>query len=343
MADLKRDKRLRPMYVVEILRKYSRQDRLLEQQEILDYLKNEYDVECSRRSLHSYIKLLRDNGYPIVSQKVGCYIAEEQRQVFSDAELRMMIDGVLFSRNISTAQSGKLIEKLVNAGTHSFRQNRDRFGLRNKEMDHSQNEKVLENVDAIHRAIAKKKKVRFRYLTYDTDFKLRLKRDQPDVFNPYRMIVNQGRYYVLGNYEKHDNIVPCRIDRMIDVEMLEENAKPERGFRDYFTTSLREYSSQHIYMFSGRTIRVKIHTEAAMMDTLVDWFGVGGAGKDFQILRRDGEAIEATLRCNEMAMKYWALQYGERVEVIEPKALREEIAKCVRDMYEIYCDGQKKS
>ena len=73
-----------------------------------------------------------------------------------------------------------------------------------------------------------------------------------------------------------------------------------------------------------------------MMDALVDWFG-----KAFKILKRENGEMEVLVRCNESAMKYWALQYGDYVEVLAPNSLRKSIAEIVKGMYEVYCGDMK--
>ena len=42
------------------------------------------------------------------------------------------------------------------------------------------------------------------------------------------------------------------------------------------------------------------------------------------------------VKCNEEAMRYWSLQYGPFVEVLEPKQLRERIKEDVNNMSEKY-------
>lgn len=67
------------------------------------------------------------------------------------------------------------------------------------------------------------------------------------------------------------------------------------------------------------------------MGQLIDWFG-----KDFRIVQEDADELIVSVSCNEKAMKYWALQYGEYAEILEPKSLRDEIRKAVRDMGKEY-------
>ena len=69
-----------------------------------------------------------------------------------------------------------------------------------------------------------------------------------------------------------------------------------------------------------------------MMDSLIDWFG-----KTFKILKHQDGKLEILLKCNESAIKYWALQYGDYVEILAPQSLRDSIAESVRGMYGLYC------
>ena len=68
-----------------------------------------------------------------------------------------------------------------------------------------------------------------------------------------------------------------------------------------------------------------------MMDALTDWFG-----RNFRLKLEDEERMLVTLRCNEQAMKYWALQFGIYVEIISPERLRTAVKDALRRMCEIY-------
>jgi predicted DNA-binding transcriptional regulator YafY len=67
------------------------------------------------------------------------------------------------------------------------------------------------------------------------------------------------------------------------------------------------------------------------MDELIDWFG-----KDFKIRKEFEEEMLIDVKCNAAAMRFWALQYGQYVEVLEPAELREGIKECVKRMWEEY-------
>ena len=150
--------------------------------------------------------------------------------------------------------------------------------------------------------------------------------------NPYQIVANNGRYYLIGNYDKYDNVAHFRIDRMTNVCMLDERRKPVSQVTDFKNGfSLPKHMAEHIYMFSGKTVSVRMVAKKHLMDELVDWFG-----KDFKIRREFEDEMLIDVKCNKSAMKFWALQYGPYVEVLEPAELREEIKESVKGMWEKY-------
>ncbi len=86
-----------------------------------------------------------------------------------------------------------------------------------------------------------------------------------------------------------------------------------------------------MYMFSGESVLVKIETTEEMMSELVDWFG-----NDFRVKKLENGKINAQVICNVNAMRYWALQYGPFVEVLEPDSLRNTIKEDIKNMSKKY-------
>ena len=78
---------------------------------------------------------------------------------------------------------------------------------------------------------------------------------------------------------------------------------------------------------------VKFIADTDLMDELVDWFG-----RDIRIKEESENRMLVTLKCNERAMKYWALQYGGHIEIKEPQSLREAVKAAVLDMARKYGD-----
>ena len=297
--------RLTALKVLEILREESDKRHPLTLQKIASRLAEEFDstgnsTRGNRHTARAYVEALQENDYPIVRTSRGYYIEPD----FEDGELRMLIDSVLFS-NLPHSTAKKLIDKLKKLGNKRFKPKvRHVYNL--SALRRSDNEQIMNSIDVISDAVTLHKKISFVYNNYDTDFKLHPRRTELYKVSPFQMVAANSRYCLIANTDGHDNISYYRIDRMTDVEILDEPAlellsqnSPIRDFVGGFNLP------KHI-----------------MMNCLVDWFG-----KDFNILKNQDDRILIEVTVNEHAIKYWIMQFGEFVEVVTPVTLREEIFK----------------
>lgn len=321
------NKKMLNMLILEILTQYSDMEHRLTQQEIINLLKANYGMECDRRSVRNNIVYLKELGYDISTEN-GTYLVSRE---FEDAELRMLIDSVLFSKSLTQKQAKGLIDKLRNLGNRYFSAKVKHISNL-PDLQHADNKQLLYVLDAVNDAIADNKKISFIYNNYGTDFKLHPRREEPYIVNPYQMVANNGKYYLIANYDKYDNIVHFRLDRMTCIKELEENRKPKKDIKEFADGfNLPKHMAEHIYMFSGEAVRIRFKAEKHLMNELIDWFG-----KDFRIVADKDEILEIVLNCNESAMFYWALQYGPFVEVLEPAGLRERLHETVEKMNQKY-------
>jgi predicted DNA-binding transcriptional regulator YafY len=316
------------MLILDILKEYSDADHRLTQQEIIRLLKSNYDMECDRRSVKNNILYLKELGYEI-SMDDGYFLVERE---FEDAELRMLIDSVLFSKQLTQKQAKDLIGKLQKQGNRYFSAKVSHISNL-PDLQYADNKQMMYVLDAVNDAISKKRKIKFVYNRYGTDFKLHPKREAPYIVNPYQIVANNSHFYLIGNYDKYDDVSHYRLDKMTCVSILDEKVKPQKEVKDFANGfHLPRHMAEHIYMFSGMSVQVKLRTDESMMNELVDWLG-----KDFRIKKLDEEGtIEVALHCNEDAMFYWALQYGPYVEILEPKSLRERLKSATQEMYKKY-------
>ncbi len=323
------NKKMLNMLILEILRQYTDEHHSLTQQEILKLLDKNYGLPCDRRSVKANVLSLKEMGYDI-SMDDGYRLLSRE---FDDAELRILIDSVLFSKSISTRQAKDLITKIRGLASNYF--NAKVSHVSNlPELHRTINKQAMYGLDVLNDAIANKHKVSFVYNDIGTDYKLHPRRDKEYIVNPYQIVASNGRFYLIGNYDKYDDVAHYRIDKMTDVKELAEKTKPmkqviglEHGL------NLPKHMAEHIYMFSGESVNVKFETTKDMFSEVSDWFGT-----DFKVVHEDGDKIVVRLSCNENAMRYWALQYGPYVEILEPESLRNQIIADIQDMAKRYSD-----
>ena len=116
------------MDILDILKRYTDEDHRLSQKEICSILKNEYSMKADRKAVKRNLMNLIDLGYDIEysesirkiknkdGEKEESYILSDfyLNRDFTDAELRLLIDGLLFSKHIPYSQCRELIEKIKN-------------------------------------------------------------------------------------------------------------------------------------------------------------------------------------------------------------------------------------
>ena len=150
--------------------------------------------------------------------------------------------------------------------------------------------------------------------------------------NPYFMVNSQGKYYLVCNYEHFDTLANYRIEFITEIEILEQGIKPITSLKGCEGgVDIAKYVNENIYMFGGEHIEatLKLENENAV-SYVADWFG-----KNARFFQKDGE-LYAEAKTNEMALVYWALKYGEVVEVISPESTRQKIKDIITKMYKKY-------
>ncbi len=323
------NKKMLNMLILEILRQYTDENHSLTQQEIIRLLSKNYDMPCDRRSVKANVLSLKELGYDIDMEDGYRLLTRE----FDDAELRILIDSVLFSKSISTKQAKDLIDKIQGLASNYF--NAKVSHVSNlPEFNRTINKQAMYGMDTLNDAIAAKHQVSFMYNDVGTDFKLHPRWNMHYIVNPYQIVANNGRFYLICNYDKYNTVSHFRIDKMTDVKELDTKIKPMKKVEGLeHGLNLPKHMAEHVYMFSGPAVPVKMETTVDVFNDIVDWFGT-----DVKILEESDEKLVVRVNCNEDAMRYWAMQYGTCVEVLEPESLRNQIIADIKDMMKRYSD-----
>ena len=322
-------KKLFILQILEVLKKFSDDQHPLSQQDIINIMEREYGATCERKAVGRNIDNLKDLGYDIVYNN-GFYLVERE---FEDCQLRMLIDTVMASKHIPKGDALELSRKLANLSTIYFKKS-----LKNlnsiKNMDHHNNNQLFYSVDILCEAISKNKQVEFFYRKYNVEKKLTATSTKKHVVNPYQLFVANGKYYLLGNVDKYDNPTHFRIDKITDIKILETRRKPVNRLPEFKGgLDLPKHLVERVYMYDGPVSLVKMKVNKDIIDSVIDWLGT-----EIDIEETGEDYVTVTTRTNEKAIKFWALQFGESVEVKEPLSLREEIKNSVNTIKDKYKD-----
>lgn len=327
--------------ILQILKEYSDENHRLKQKDIINYLEKDYNMSCDRKTVKANIIDLIDLGYEIESEEIIRRNKNGEEEIittdwyyvndFDDTELKLMIDSLLFSKTLPAKQLKSLIEKIKGLANHYFSAKvKHVYNL--PELQHTDNKNTMYNLDMIDEAIERNKQILFMYNTYGTDKKMHPRRERKYLVNPYQVVANNGRFYLLCNYDKYENMAYYRIDRITDMEILNDKRKPMRQVKGLENgLNLPKTMAEHIYMYADDVVSVEMKAMKFLMGEIIDWFG-----KDFTVISEDDEYVKIRLKCSENAMFYWAMQYGKFVEILSPESIRTTIKETITEMSKKY-------
>ena len=333
-------KRMLGIWIYDILRQHSSRQHPMTHQMIIEKLKEKYQYGCMRSTLASYLHDFESNEF---RQTFGCYVRCDKRgagyyldREISDGELRLLIDSVMSIRALSAKDVNSLCEKLVRRGSPSFQQKVKGYrAVDLKELPHSPNKETMENVIVLNEAMVNSRQVSFVYNDFvlDASDKVQLepRRKERDVVNPYRLTVYNNRLYLVCIPVSFEQISMYRVDKMTEAKVEKISCTPWLKFEK--NNNPPQIVRESLHMFPADSVNIEFWVEKGCIRDVVDWFGADL----FKVRGRDKNGrIHIEVRCSETAMQFWAMSYGEYVEIIKPQSLRETMRNVALEIYDAH-------
>ena len=304
--------------ILKILEEYSDENHVLSINEIIQKMDTLYERKVDRRTVYGAIDTLIEFGYDILTYSdtgEGYCLAEN---VFSPAEIRLLIDAIFNCEYISARQTSDLLAKL-RSFISVYERSDYNYSKVVKTEKKTPNPQIFYNIAALDKAITQKRKIAFTYCDYDYDKKLRPRRDEKDIGSPYVMTCDSGHYYVAAMTLRHPQVTYYRVDMMQDIEVLKEPieiSKRDAGL---------DTDKKIVYAFAGSPVAIQLHCKKQALRYVIERFG-----NDVLIQENEDGSFDAHFSAAPGGVKLWALQNIESAEVVSPASLRREIADIIK-------------
>ena len=322
--------KFRAIEILRILKEETDFDHPITTQDFCARLENK-GITCDRRTLSEDISELVDLGYEIGSVSVGKskgYFYEGF--LFTIDDLKVLIDAVQASSFIPQKRTLALMDKLARLGGYHkeevLKGNMVEFNTR-KHTDES----IMYNVGLINDAIAQKKKISFRYFDLDENHKKKFRKGKSRYTeSPIALVYNEDNYYLVCYSDKYETNVNYRVDRMNSITITNEDIPYESAG---VKSLLPDYTRQSFKMFDGETETVTIQFDDSLIGPVYDKFG-----EDIKITRVTDNTCKTTVKVQISPTFYgWLVQFGNRLTVVEPEDVKEEISQVVKELESVYC------
>ena len=319
------------LYILDFLKRESDEEHPVTAADICEYLDSQ-GIAAERKSVYADISALTDYGADIVrsGSPRGWFLASRE---FEEPEIYLLADAVRTAGFISAAKTRELVKKLdsfVSRYQAQKRENRVYFSSCAK----SVNEEIFYSIDKISRAVSEKKKIGFEYVNRVLSPDRTIEKQKREMLiSPYALTWQDDHYYVIGNYEKYDNLIHLRLDRMYKVEITDV---PQRHFSevseytDYFDTP--DYTAKLFGMHGGEIYDIELKCSKKITEQVADRFG-----EDIFIKKVTDEDFCFTVRAAlSDALVSWVISYGDRVKVLEPQILRDMVISRTEKVLGLY-------
>ena len=362
----KNDQKMKPYLVYDYLMRQSDANHVVTAAEIVGYLQ-ECGIQAERRSIYKDIEeinkavllttgshysepkadtieeaeeLLKDEKEKTIiydEHRKGFYVRKRHYKV---DDIRILAECVYSAKFIDEKRAKRLVNVVCDLTSEHYAEDikRDAFLL---DRIKTENIGIYELVSKISAAMSRKRnkkphtpeKIKFKYLSYTIQNGLgRTERRKGEcyVVSPYKLLISDGNYYLMGYDDKMQKMVNYRVDRMKDLELTGE---PRSGAEAYNELSMETYLQEHFGMYQGERDHIRIRALNMLLDTFVDRFGT----RDAIYAKDDDKHFTAVVSVAVSNQFFgWLCGLGNKVKIISPAPVVEEFKQYLDKMRGLY-------
>ena len=285
--------------------------------EIKQILLDKYNIKVD-------IKTIRRTGFCI------------EEEYFDDGQLQYLLDSIIFNKDINNEEVELFLNniKALSSAKQLARININKIGHDN------QNYHYLLNLTTIIKAIHEKKNIFFKYVNYKIEDNKLVEvyrthgNDKSNkelyIVSPYKIIQRESKYYLLGYFNaRKDSLSVYRLDRM---RLVRNHKSLYVDIQEQYDFEKELDKNVNMYL-SGYRDHLEICFDISIIREVVDRFGIDCLVKktveNKYIIDVDDVLISEGLIG-------WLMMLQDKVEVIRPLKLKEEMIIRIDNMNNLY-------
>lgn len=151
--------------------------------------------------------------------------------------------------------------------------------------------------------------------------------------SPYAVTWQEDHYYLIGNYDKYDNLIHLRIDRMHSVDIIPDSSRPFSEVSEYKERfDIADYTSKLFLMHGGVIEEIKLQCDKLLIEQVADRF----SGR-FSVSNVTENCFCFTVKAAvSEGLISWIAGFGAAIRVIEPESLKNGVKNRAREILRLY-------
>ena len=344
--------KMKPYLVYDYLLRETDENNVRSAYDIAGYLEEFFGINADRRSLYTDIEEINLVLYALENEcsmeeadevfeeaKEADELADYQTIVYDKKrkgfyvhqrkydlnDIRLLAECVYSSRFLSQGQCDRLAEAVTEfVSEHQKEQiTHDAFLT---DRIRTSNKAVMLNISTINDAMRKgtkdsphaPHKISFKYLRYninDVSKQAERRHGQKYIVSPFKLLINDGNYYLLAFSDKAQEMRTYRLDRMKEVEELTE---PRDGEDEFIALDLNTFTRRTFGMFSGNRKSLTLRFINPLLDTAIDRFGTKGVR--YSKADDDHFYMETEVDISDQFFA-WLCGFGKKVKIMGPDSV----------------------
>lgn len=354
--------RMKPYIVLQYLLKYTDEEHFATGKDIEGYLQESCNIYAERRSIYKDIEEINEVNW-MLENDADIYEAEEviasdeygeEKLIrykhkkgfyipcrhFSLEDIRLLAECINSSKFVSEKEAHKLIDTACEfVSEHQAKKIKaDAFVI---DRPKTTNTALINNISLIYNAMSynlygeehEPEKISFYYLKYsinDLNRRIAQRKGNKYVVSPFKLIVNEGNYYLLAFDDKSKAIRTYRVDRMKGLDYANE---PREGEEEFKKINIESFIKRTFSMFSGKTEVVTIRFTNHLLDAVIERFGKKGVSYS----KVDDRHFTIITKVDISQPFYgWLSSFGKSAKILSPDNVVEDYKAYldkIRDMY----------
>ena len=316
------------LYLMRLFYERTDEEHGLTVNEIIESL-GSMGITAERKAIYDDIEVLRAFGMDIELRKEKQFRYYLVSRDFELPELKLLVDSVQSSKFITHKKSMELIGKLESfTSTHQAQKLSRQVFVQNRVK--TMNESIYYTVDLIHEAISTNAQIRFQYFDWSVD-KEKVLRHGGKIYrvSPFALTRDDENYYLIAYESESDMIRHYRVDKMLNLGILEEKREGGERFEDF---DLAVYTNKTFGMYRGEETLVTLRCKNSLSGVMIDRFG-----REVSIFKRNDGCFDLNVKVAiSPVFLSWLMIFGNDLEVISPTSVREELADLAKKVLEKY-------
>ena len=355
--------KIKPYIVLEYLMKNSDEQHAIPASDIINYLQEDCQIDAERRSIYRDIDEVNKVLYMLENEctikeaeevidsedgeeekfivydknKKGFYVRQRK---YDSNDIRLLAECVYSARFIDEKRA-KRLAKLTGSFVSQWQAEdilHDAFLV---DRTKTTNTAVYYSVDTINQAMSRgssqarhtPEKISFKYLKHTINDVTQLaerRKGVKYVVSPYKLLINDGNYYLLAYSDLDNDMRTYRVDRMKEVALT---GLPRDGEEEFRSLDLTNFTQRVFGMFTGKKRRLTIRFDNSLLDTVIDRFGTKGV--NYTKYDEAHFTVTVDVEISEQFFS-WICGFGDKAKILSPDFVVDEFREYldkIRGMY----------